>query len=293
MSELKHSQDQEAQFKIPSKPRRRFNNWGERKGITAAVQWTKFVDEEVAKLGLTPRAYSLCRSAMLTESSGMEFAFLSNVHLPTSIYFKTGICIVPCFVPMDFTRQFAGDKRAIAMSHVGLYVYDGWIPNEDWTTGTIEQVVSALDDIVYMFSLLGNKWYAYWEPKYRYEKPPVNLHQVRPAELQSLSTTLGVLDKLATNDRIAVSRSVAWVSNALKSESAVQRFLLLFVSIEALATYIERELDQDSPLQAFAGQKLPRGKKEEIRNTCIRKILSDNLDSNPARRSVQPTSNVW
>ncbi len=283
MCESDHSKSHETKFQFPSKPNGRFNNWGERKWITATPQWTRFVDKEVARLRLTPRARSLCRSAMLTYSSGVEFIFLSNVHLPASICFKSGVCIVPCFVPMDFARKFPGDERAMAMSKRGLYVYDGWVPNEDWTTERLEQIVSALDGIVYTFSLLGSKWYAYWEPKYRYEKPPVDLHQVGLVELKSLSATIDILEELGPNDRMAASRSIAWMSNALKAESPVQRFLLLFVSIESLATYIERESDGGSPLQAFAGQKLPKNTRREARNTCIRTILSRDLDSNPVK----------
>lgn len=283
MCESGHSTSHESQFQFPERPNGRFNNWGERKWITADPQWTKFVDQEVAKLRLRPQARSLCRSAMLTCSSGVEFVFVSNVHLAASIRFKSGICIVPCFVPMDFARRFPGDERAMAMSKRGLYVYDGWVPNDDWTTDKLEQIVSALDDIVCTFSLLGGKWYAYWEPKYRYEKPPVDLHQVGLPELKSLSVTIEVLEQLCADDRLAVSRSVAWISNALKAQSPVQRFLLLFVSIESLATYIERESDKDSPLQVFAGEKLPKSEKRKARDACIHTMLARDLDSNPVK----------
>ncbi|MBN1815422.1 MAG: hypothetical protein JXA14_26555 [Anaerolineae bacterium] len=171
----------------------------------------------------------------------------------------------------------------MAMSRRGLYVYDGWVPNDEWTTERLEQIVSKLDEIVCMFSLLGTKWYAYWEPKYRYEKPPVDLHQVGLPELKSLSATIEVLEQLCAADRLAVSRSVAWVSNALKAQSPVQRFLLLFVSIESLATYIERESDTDSPLQTFAGEKLPKSERRKTRDACIHSILARDLDSNPVQ----------
>jgi hypothetical protein len=281
--ESEHSVDHKTPFQFPERPNGRFNNWGERKWIAVDPQWTKFVDQEVAKLRLTPRARSLCRSAMLTYSSGVEFVLMSNVHLASSIRFKSGICVVPCFVPMDFASQFPGDERAMAMSKRGLYIYDGWVPNDDWTTDKLERVVSALDDIVCTFSLLGSKWYAYWEPKYRYERPPVDLHQVGLPELRSLSVTIEVLEQLGTDDRLAVSRSVAWISNALKAQSPVQRFLLLFVSIESLVTYIERESDKGSPLQVFAGEKLLKSEKRKARDACIHAILARDLDSNPVK----------
>ena len=76
MCESEHSTDHGNQVQLPKRPDGRFNNWGERKWITADSQWTKFVDQEDAKLRLTPRARSLCRSAMLTYSSGVELVVL-------------------------------------------------------------------------------------------------------------------------------------------------------------------------------------------------------------------------
>ena len=104
MCESEHSTDHGNQVQLPKRPDGRFNNWGERKWITADSQWTKFVDQEDAKLRLTPRARSLCRSAMLTYSSGVEFVFISNAQFP-AVVFSNGINIVPCFVPFDPLRN--------------------------------------------------------------------------------------------------------------------------------------------------------------------------------------------
>ncbi len=159
----------------------------------------------------------------------------------------------------------------------GQFIYDGWIPNEEWTRSRLEQIVSMLDDFVNVFSIVG-KYYAYWEPKYYYSNDPIPSHLISPPEFLSLSKTIGIIERLPEADRSAISRSAAWIANALRSESRVQRFLLLFVSIESLVTYIERESQKDSPLREFAADKLPKSEKRLRREACIQEIMDSKLD---------------
>jgi hypothetical protein len=91
------------------------------------------------------------------------------------------------------------------------------------------------------------------------------------------------VEKLPPSDRVAISRSAAWMANAMRSESPIQRFLLLFVSIEALATYIERESNKNRLLQTLAAEKLSKTERRERREVCIQEVLARDLGSDAAK----------
>lgn len=55
----------------------------------------------------------------------------------------------------------------------------------------------------------------------------------------------------------------------------VQRFLLLFLSLESLITYIEKKASEKSPLRNFTGAKISRTQKNKLREECIDKIWND------------------
>ena len=90
-----------------------------------------------------------------------------------------------------------------------------------------------------------------------------------------LVDTISMMDSLPQADRRALSRSVAWIANALRT-GPVQRFLLLFVSIESLATYIESsKKKQNSILQSeFAADKPAQSERERIRDSCIEDVFA-------------------
>ena len=265
---------------VPLKPAGRFNDWGERRWIEAEPDWIRFVDREIDHLGLAPRARCLCRSAMHTYSEGIEFVFLTNAQFSDVVTVEGGVWLVPCFTPMNLAKGISGDDRQIGMSRRGYFVYDGWLANREWTKVRLERAVSVLDDLVHLFSLSG-RWFAYWEPKYRFDKPPVEFYQPTPEDIRSLTKTIDTVNLLSPSDRAALRRSAAWMANALRAVSPVQRFLLLFISIESLATYIERGTDIDSPLLGFAGAKLSKTDRRRMREACIRDLLSLKLDAEP------------
>src|SRR5690606_20560770 len=84
-----------------SKPVGRFNNWGERKWVTASEGKLAEVERELSTLKLTPRAMELYKAARLTDSGGIEFVLFSNAGLPAplNVYdsvLEGTIQIVPC-----------------------------------------------------------------------------------------------------------------------------------------------------------------------------------------------------
>lgn len=267
---------------LPDVPPGRFNRWGERKWIATAEPWASFVDREVSRLRLNPLGKDLCRSAMLTNSRGVEFVLFSDAQLPGPAHLLNEVLIVPCFDPMDLPAGKPGDARAMAMSHRGVFIYDGWVPVQEWTRQEIHRIVDDLDHIANLFTIYGS-WFAHWEPKYSWRKPPVKFTSVEPSHLRSLTAIISVLLRLDEGDRMAVTRSAAWITAALKHDAPIQRFLLLFLSIEALATYIEREAGRGSPLTQFSTPKATPSQQADIRERCIHDVLDRLLPVDPAK----------
>ena len=255
------------------RPNGRYNDWGERKWIAVPPEKQEAVAKELNSLNLSPRARDLFRAARLTESKGLEIVLFSDAQLPGPIVLEKEGLLVPCFLPLNPLNPQTEERQA-AMMKRGLFIYDGWIPNEEWNSDKLESTISFLDSIVSLFSVVG-KYYAYWAPKYNYEKPPSTSQLFYEHDLQALVNSLNILDSLSEDDRAAVSRSVAWLSNALGNDP-VQKFLLLFVSIESLATYIESSKTRaDSVLKkSFATDRLPKTEINRQRDDCIKKIQS-------------------
>jgi len=256
------------------KPEGRFNNWGERKWITVSPKKQQIIEQDLSKLEISPRAHELYRAAKFTDSTGVEFVFISNAQFPTVVLPESGLHVVPCFAPLNPINPKTEDRQA-AMMKWGQFIYDGWIPNEEWTSDRLGEIVSFLDGFASSFSIVGT-YYAYWEPKYFFSRSPVTSHLATQLEFQSLVDTISIMDNLPPGDREALRRSVAWISNGLRTEP-VQRFLLLFVSIESLATYIESDkAKKDSILRSvFAADKPSKSEKRRIRDACIEEIFAE------------------
>lgn len=256
------------------KPEGRFNDWGKRNWIAVSEEKQLMVAEKLAKLGsMSKRATELAKAAFLTDSTGLEFVFVSSAQFPEPINLpESGLIIVPCFIPLDFNNLIV-DARQSAMSKRGQFIYDGWILINDWNSSGIENVVKSLDEIINLFSVMG-KYSVYWEPKYKITEAALH-YSINPSDFKYLTTIIDKFEGLSKSDRIAIGRSCAWISDATRSESIVQKFLLLFVAMESLITYIESdEISSESPLISIASGKLPRKERVSRREECIKAMLA-------------------
>jgi len=257
-----------------TKPHGRFNDWGHRKWLQVSEEKLAAVDEELRRVKLSPRAHSLYRFARLTDSSGVEFVVISSAQFVPVIFERSNVHIVPCFTPMNpLNPQY--DKRQTAMTKRGEFIYDGWIPNESWSASRVEQMVSSLDDIASLTSLSG-AYYAYWEPKYPSPTHPIPWHVATPAEFEALATSIEVMAQLPEADKRALRRSAAWMAAALVTPP-IQRFLLLFVSFESLATYIEGTGTSDASVlrSAFAADRPSKSRRRKRRKQCIQNVFGN------------------
>jgi hypothetical protein len=166
-------------------------------------------------------------------------------------------------------------KRQVAMSKRGEFIYDGWIPNEKWSAPRVEQMVSSLDEITSLASLTG-AYYAYWEPKYPSPTSPIPWHVATQSDFEAVATSIALMAQLPEVDRRALRRSAAWMAAALMTPP-IQRFLLLFVSFESLATYIESATTSDASVlrSAFAADRPSKSRRRKRRKECIRRVFAN------------------
>jgi len=254
------------------KPHGRYNQWGQRDWLQVPEETIQGVDKDLGRLKLSPRARSLYQAATYTDSKGIEFVFISNAQFGPVVFAGTDIHIVPCFTPIDpFNPKH--EKSQAAMMKWGQFIYDGWVPNTDWSARRLEEIVSSLDDVVSLFSIVGT-YYAYWEPKYPFPATPVPSHVASSSEFQALDRTVGLMAQLPQRDRDALSRSLAWIAAGVRTPP-VQRFLLLFVSIEALATYIESSKTARGSVlgRRFAARRGTASERRKRREKCVQTVF--------------------
>jgi len=256
-----------------SKPKGRFNKWGERKLITAPEAKQVYVAQELSKFNGCFRAKSLFWAAKLTDSTGIEFVFISNAQFSAVVSEENLLYLVPCFTPLDPFNPQSDDGQA-AMMKWGQFIYDGWIPDADMSSANLDRIVAELDDLASLFSVVG-RHFAYWEPKYFHATHPTPSQIAVQGDFDALSRSTLIIEQLPAPDKVAMSRSLAWLSNALRNQD-VQRFLLLFLSIESLATYIESNSTPAASVlrQGFAGQKLEEKARNKNRDECVKNIFA-------------------
>jgi hypothetical protein len=256
------------------KPKTRYNEWGFRKWIQTTSQKVNDFELKIRNMNLGPRARAIYQTAYFTDADGMEFVFISNAQFPCPmIYENMGLFIVPCFVPELLNGDISEDRQA-AMMKRGKYIYDGWVSVEKWNKEKLDKIISTLDNLVNDFSMVP-RLHARWEPKYYYEKTLVPSFFFSFDEFISLVKAIFTIEGLSGLDKQVISKSIAWIANGMREFAPVQRFLLLFISIESLATYIERHSLKVSPLREFAADKKSKTERKEKRESCIREYLQD------------------
>jgi len=262
----------ENEHESEDRPLGRFNHWGERKLLTADKETQLSVQKELDSLDINGRAKSLLWQAKITSSSGYEFVFISNAQFEKKLYEHTQLEIRPCFIPLD-PRNPKHDDQQAAMMRRGYFVYDGWYPVGDVLPKNAEFAVETLDRITSIFSIVGN-YFSYWEPKYWYSIEPVYTYYAFQKNFQALDRSLQIMQSLPDDDARAIGRILAWLTNASRTD-AVQKFLLLFATIESLATYLEGSKSKRKSIlkRTFSSPKASRSDRKKARDDCIDRIM--------------------
>jgi len=218
----------------------------------------------------------------LTGCKGFEFVAFSNARINWAVRLSNRVVLVPCFL-VDGESGPVQDpvfQATIRMQKKGRFIYDGWIPVEQWDDDHVHGAIQGSDEALSVCSAVGAISLS-WEAKYR--APRGNLFcDVEPKHLNGLEQIAQSLDSLRDRDRIAVAQSLAWVSHGIRLHDATARFLFSVLAIESLATYIERGSDSNSPFFKLKTRKSTKADEAE----CIRGQLSKWEKSNP-RKAVE------
>ncbi|GAF80868.1 unnamed protein product, partial [marine sediment metagenome] len=81
----------------------------------------------------------------LVDCEGIEFVAFSNVLLYRQTSLANKIVLTPCFYPetvgMSVTDPIV--MLSMKMRERGRYVYDGWIPIDDWNIENVRQAINS------------------------------------------------------------------------------------------------------------------------------------------------------
>jgi hypothetical protein len=161
------------------------------------------------------------------------------------------------------------------------FVYDGWVPIAAWDEESVRKSVRAIDEALAIFCLRGRAVFD-WAPKYPAPSEPSSIAMFDDEHLQELEAVVESLDSLPETDRVAIYRSMAWLSQGLRLNEPMARFLFSILAIESLATYIEQKAAEDSPLVVLRKTRFTEA--EQL--ACIDDTLSDWLQTDP-RRAIE------
>lgn len=262
---------------------KKFNKWCERRGLFCSDQSKIFKAYAVASrrdLSASERAAFYLHE--LTGCEGLEFVAFSNVGIKNPVRLSNDVIIVPCFLNenqrdgLSVQDPFLFATAEMERHH--RYVYDGWIPIMAWTKEDVRKAVRNIDEALSMFCLSGRIFFE-WEPKYSLSSESPSIYYFEDQDIQELEMLSKLLDSLEEKDRIALYRSIAWLSQSLRLNEPAARFLFLILAIESLARYIESESSIDSPLAALKTKRISKEERRLRREECINTVLSKELEN--------------
>ena len=262
---------------------KRYNTWCHRHGLVCEDQDRYHRAQAVFhKKGLSSSEKAALYLHELTGCDGLEFVAFSNARLKKYVMLANGVILVPCFLSQT-EGQSAQDLLArltMRMEQKCRFIYDGWIPIVTWDEATIRKVIRSVDEALSIFCLRGRTSFD-WEPKYPVPDETSSTYEFEGRHILELERVSKLLDSLGQNDRVALYRSLAWLSRGLRLDDPAARFLFSVLAIESLATYIEDHASDESPLVVLRAQRLTQTERRANRDKCIRDILPELLPSNP------------
>lgn len=260
---------------------KKFNKWCERRGLFCADQGKIFkANAFVNRKDLSTSERAAFYLHELTGCQGLEFVAFSNARIKNPVKLSNDVIIVPCFLN-ESQREGLDIQNLLLFATCEMerhhrYVYDGWIPITDWTKEVVREAVRKIDESLSMFCLSSRIFFE-WEPKYPLPSPSESpsIYYFEDQNINELETLSKLLDSLGDKDRIALYRSIAWLSQSLRLNEPAARFLFLILAIESLARYIESDSSSDSALAVLKTKQISRKERQLRREECIDAILFD------------------
>lgn len=225
---------------------------------------------------------SALRVHELTGATVFEFVAFSNLRLPASVQLHNGVALFPCFYPAGMAPPM--DELAALTNQMSMterFIYDGRLVIEEWEPDKVAVAVRWIDEALSLFALRERIHFA-WEAKY----PAIDhsaIYSLPPRDLVDLQQFVERADMVPTADRQALYRSIGWLAQAARLVDPAARFLFCVLAIESLATHIEESVADDSPLATLRGKRGTKAERRKEREECIRRVLAERLEDNPAK----------
>src|SRR5262249_14365362 len=148
------------------------------------------------------------------------------------------VVLVPCFLS-EIEGQNVQEplvQLTMRMARECRFLYDGWIPITVWEVPHVRKAVRGIDEALALFCLRGRTFFE-WEPKYpsaREAPLPHTSYDFEDRHLQDLEAIAGLLSALPEDDRVAVYRSIGWLSQAFRLDQPTARFLFCSLPLRPL-----------------------------------------------------------
>lgn len=268
------------QYKPNDLPQR-YNPWCERQPLICTdhrqyIQAASFF----AQQHLSPSEQAAFYLHQLTSCGGFEFVAFSNLRLEGPAKLPNGVVLVPCFL----RTSAGGDIRdplvqlTTRMEQSGRFIYDGWVPVTVWDEPSVRRAIRSIDEALSVFCLASRIFFD-WKPKYPGPTDERSAYELDKDHLSQLESLSQVLDTLTEDDRTALYRSLAWLSQGIRLNEPAASFLFSILAIESLATYIEETVPDCSPLAVLRTRNMTKANCEE----CIKATLAKWLDNDPKK----------
>lgn len=259
---------------LPTMPSKKYNDWCEKRPIVNndMTKWEQ-ADAYATRKDLTPYEKSAFYLHKHTGCEGIEFVAFSNIRLKKFVILGNDVVLVPCFLH-EFENISLEDpllQATFKMMDNGKFVYDGWTPLAEWDEPHVRGAIRNIDEALSLFCLRGRSYFT-WEPKYPENPSTFNLyHDFHLAELEQV---MGLIYSLQDEDRIAVFRSLGWLSKGIHLNDPIVRFFFSILAVESLSMYIERTAAAQSPFSTLRNTQLSKEDFKKQREACIDEVIS-------------------
>ena len=205
----------------------------------------------------------------------------SNAYIKQLITLPGNITLVPCF-SLDLSKIESNiDRLTLDMKRKGRFIYDGWLPIDDWDKANVREAIITIDSALTVFALLASAWFS-WDSKYSMMMQGGISYEFEQNNITEINQLTNYINELNQQDARALLNSISWFSQSIRLTEPAARFLFNIVAIESLATYIEQS-EEGSAFSQLRYNKLTKQQQNQERQDCISDIMAELLETNPVQ----------
>ncbi len=265
----------------------RFNKWGEKEPLVCndndliRKSQIPFRNQD-----LTDYERWIYHLHELVDCEGIEFVAFSNVLLYRQTSLASNVVLTPCFYP-ETVGMSVNDpivRLSMKMGERSRYVYDGWIPIDDWNIENVRQAINSIEQVLSTFSLQGRNWFR-WEPKYYQNEGKLNTTLFKDENVREIENLNAYLDEISNITTESIGKSAAWLNQSIRTDEPAAKFLFSFLAIESLISYIESS-KSDNILYSLKSRELSN----EDKINCIKHLIENTFSESPIETIVKAYS---